>query len=80
MKAMSTRKQTFTDQIRRAVKDSELSCYRICKEIGIVESAMSKFVNGYGGLSMRSLDKLADLLGLTVVVKEKKPKPKRKGR
>ena len=80
MKAMSTRKRTFSDQIRRAVKDSELSCYRICKEIDIVESAMSKFVNGYGGLSMRSLDKLADVLGLAVTVEKPKPKRKRKGR
>ncbi len=80
MGTMSTQKTTFSDQIRRAVKESELSCYRICQEISIVESAMSRFVNGQGGLSMRSLDKLADLLGLAVTVKKPKRKRKRKGR
>lgn len=75
---MSKRKQTFCDQIRRAVRESGMSSYRICQEIDFGESGMSRFINGHGGLSMRNLDKLADLLGLAVTVK--KPKRKRKGR
>ena len=79
MGAMSTPKKTFSDQIRRAVQDSELSSYRICREIGIGEATMSRFKHRHGGLSMRSLDKLAGLLGLGVII-ERKPKRKQKGR
>jgi transcriptional regulator with XRE-family HTH domain len=62
-----SRSRTFSDQIRGAVEASGLSRYRICKEIGITESTMSRFMNAKGGLSMASLDRLADLLALAVV-------------
>jgi transcriptional regulator with XRE-family HTH domain len=65
----------FSDQIRDAVNASELSRYRICAEIKLSQPAMSRFMAGRSGLSMEVLDRLAELLGLTVVVK----KPKQKG-
>jgi transcriptional regulator with XRE-family HTH domain len=63
---------TFSDQIRAAVGASGLSRYRICKEIGIAEATMSRFMNGKGGLSMASLDRLAELLALGVKVRRRK--------
>jgi transcriptional regulator with XRE-family HTH domain len=68
---MTTPLKTFSDQIRGVVDASGLSRYRICKEIGISEATMSRFMNGKGGLSMTSLDRLADLLGLEVVTRPK---------
>ena len=65
-----SRPKTFSDQIRHAVDASGLSRYRICKEIDITESTMSRFMNGKGGLSMTSLDRLAALLGLAVVSRD----------
>lgn len=58
----------LSDQVRKAVNDSELTRYRICKDLGIAESTMSRFMAGKGGLSMDVLDRLAALLGLRVVV------------
>ena len=65
---------TFSDQIRAAVVASGLSRYRISKEIGVSQSTMSRFMSGKGGLSMASLDRLADLLGLSVTTRPKRAK------
>jgi transcriptional regulator with XRE-family HTH domain len=59
--------KTFSDQIRTAVDGSGQSRYRICAEIGVAQATMSRFMNGKGGLSMNSLDRLAALLSLSVV-------------
>jgi predicted transcriptional regulator len=56
----------LSDQLRQAVNDSGLSRYRIAKELGIVESAISKFMSRKGGLSMEVLDRLAQLLELNL--------------
>jgi transcriptional regulator with XRE-family HTH domain len=57
----------FSDQIREAIDASGMSRYAICKAIGITQGVMSRFMHGRGGLSLETIDKLAELLGLTVV-------------
>jgi hypothetical protein len=42
------------------------SRYRICKELGVSESLLSRFMSGKGGLSLDTLDALAALLDLHV--------------
>jgi hypothetical protein len=64
--AMGKQRVKLSDQIRRAVDASGHSRYRVCKELGIAESTMSRFMSGQGGLSMDYLDALADLLGLNI--------------
>ena len=66
---------SFSDEIRRMVDRSGLSRYRICQEIDLDQALMSRFMSGQGGLSLKSLDRLAKLLDLTVSVKKR-----RKGR
>lgn len=66
----------LTDQIRRAVDDSSLSRFAIAKLAQIDHGAFSRFMSGSGGLSLASLDRLADVLGLAIVVDT----PKRKGK
>lgn len=68
---MGKKRIRFSDQIRQAVDSSDLSRYRICKEAGIDQAAFSRFMSGKVGLSMRTLDALADVLGLDVVAKAK---------
>jgi transcriptional regulator with XRE-family HTH domain len=63
----------LSEQIRRAVDASGMSRYRICKELGIAESTMSRFMAGKGGLSMDNLDSLADLLHLDIVTGKRSP-------
>jgi hypothetical protein len=57
----------FSDQLRKAIRDSDKSRYRIGKETGIDESILSRFVNQGTGLSMESIDKLSQCLGLRLV-------------
>ena len=64
--SMARRRVTLSDQVRAAVDASGLSRYRICKETGIGQAAMSRFMSGQGGLSMKALDRLADLLDLNI--------------
>jgi transcriptional regulator with XRE-family HTH domain len=58
----------FSDQIRAAVDASGRSRYAICQAIGLNQGAMSRFMAGKSGISLETLDRLAQLLGLSVVV------------
>jgi len=64
---MVRKRLRFSDELRRAVDASGLSRYRICKELGIAESTLSRFMSGERGLTMKCLDRLAALLDLHVV-------------
>jgi transcriptional regulator with XRE-family HTH domain len=61
----------FSGQLRRAVADSGLSRYRIAKEIGVTEATMSRFMSGQRGLSMAVVDRLCDLLRLSITTEPK---------
>ena len=61
----------MSDQVRDAVDASRMSRYAICRAIGFNEGAMSRFMSGKGGLSMEVLDRLAELLGLAIVARNK---------
>ena len=51
-----------------------MSRYRICKEISLPESTMSHFMAGKCGLSLTTVDRLGELLGLRIVAEPKLPK------
>lgn len=61
----------FSDQIRQAIDASEFSRYRIANEIEISQALMSRFMSGERGLSMESLDALAEFLGLRITIEKK---------
>ena len=63
---MAKRRKALSDQVRQAVKASDLSRYRIWQETGIDQAALSRFVHGEAGISLEALDKLADLLDLHI--------------
>ena len=65
------------DAIRKAIEDSEESRYSISKGSGVSEPQLSRFVNGTRGLSVDTIEQLADYLGLDVVLR---PKPRRKSK
>jgi transcriptional regulator with XRE-family HTH domain len=65
----------FSDQIRQAVDASGMTRYAICKALGIDQATMSRFMAG-SGMELSNLDRLADLLGLTV----KRPAKRRAGK
>ena len=67
---MGKERVKLSEQVRRAVAESGMSRYAICKAIGMHESVMSRFMNGKGGLQQDSLDALADLLELDIVARK----------
>lgn len=73
-------KQPFSDQLRAAVLNADVTRYRISKATGISESILSRFVRGDAGLSMEYVDRLADYLELRLVGPKRKPKTKPKGK
>ena len=58
----------FLDQIREAVRSSGMSRYFLSQQSGVDEASLSRFVRG-AGLSMESLDSIAEVLGLGVTVR-----------
>ena len=85
---MKRKRMNMSDQIRKAVDACGVSRYRICKTTRLDQGTFSKFMSGQCGLSMQTLDALANVLGLDVVARgpvkvlppaKRGPKPK-KGR
>lgn len=62
----------LADQIRAAIEMSQLSRYEMSKQSGVDEATLSRFVNGKGSLSLESIEKLALVLDLQIVVKSQK--------
>jgi transcriptional regulator with XRE-family HTH domain len=56
--------KAFSEQLRQAIDNSSLSRYAICIEIGVQQSLLSRFMNGKGGLSVETIDKLCKLLSV----------------
>jgi transcriptional regulator with XRE-family HTH domain len=71
----------FSEQLREAIAASGASHYALARAVEISESALSRFVSGKRGLTLASLDKLAEVLGLILVVGvQNVPRPVPKGR
>jgi transcriptional regulator with XRE-family HTH domain len=80
------RTDSFSDQLRRAVRDCGTTRYALAKQLGTSESTLSRFLSGERGLTLTLLDRLADVLGLRIIVTVQRadrptrrgPKPKRR--
>jgi len=58
--------------IRKAIEASGTSRYAIHKATGIDQGQLSKLMKGQAGLSLESLEKLADFLGLEIILRTKR--------
>jgi hypothetical protein len=54
----------LSDQLRAAVLRCKKTRYQISLETGISQSILSRFVNQSAGLSLDSIDKLCECIGL----------------
>jgi predicted transcriptional regulator len=59
-------KQTFTERLRQAIRDSELTRYAISVQTGIAQSTLCKFLQGERGMSLESVDRLMECLELDI--------------
>ena len=59
-------KKTFTEQLRKAIREIGMIRYAISVQTGIAQSTLCKFVQGERGMSLDSVDRLMDSLGLEI--------------
>lgn len=60
---------TLSKQLRWYVKNCGISTYRLERETGIHNSALSRFLRGERGLSVASMDTMGKFLKLVLVCK-----------
>ena len=66
---MTTKQKTISQQLRAAISAADVSRYRMSKDLDISQAALSRFVNGAMGLSLSTVDKITEYLGLEVTVR-----------
>ena len=66
---MSKQRRRMTDAVRRAIQTAGVSRHRICRAAGIDTASICRFMAGKTGLTLATLDRLADVLGLDVVAR-----------
>lgn len=72
--------QAFSEQLRQAVRDCGTSRYALARQLSISESTLSRFLSGERGLTLDLLDRLANVLGLQIVVTmQRASRPSRRG-
>ena len=64
---MAKRSDSVSDQLRRIIRESELSRNQICIAADIDPSHLHRFVHGTGRLTNDTIDKLAPVLGLRLL-------------
>jgi transcriptional regulator with XRE-family HTH domain len=57
----------FSDQLRSAIENAKMSVYSLCRITGIDKAVMSRFMSGRRGLSLTSIDRICNVLGLRLV-------------
>ncbi|XZE17733.1 helix-turn-helix domain-containing protein [Pirellulaceae bacterium SH449] len=56
----------ISDALRRAIQSSPKSIYQICKEAGISQIVVSRFLSGERDIRLATADRLAKALGIEV--------------
>src|SRR5262245_44559190 len=56
----------ISDSLRAAIKASPKSVYQICKDSGISQIVVSRFLSGERDIRLATADRLAHALGITV--------------
>ena len=74
---MAAKRKLISEQLRDAILNADVSCYRIAKETELSEALLSRFMNGVSGLSLDSIDRIGNYLGLDIATPKRKAKPKK---
>ena len=65
--AAKTKRLKLTEQVRQAIDVCGETRYRICKNTGLDNATLCRFMSGERGLSMEALDTVAEYLELSIV-------------
>jgi len=60
------------DELRKAIRASNKTRYRLWQETGIDQALLVRFMAGKSGLSIESVEKLIEALGLEIIIKPKR--------
>jgi hypothetical protein len=60
------------EQLRKAIQGSEKTRYKLWQETGIDQGQLARFMAGTAGLSVENIEKLAEALGLEIIVRPKR--------
>ncbi|MBN2129816.1 MAG: hypothetical protein JW741_09980 [Sedimentisphaerales bacterium] len=66
------------DELRKAIRASDKSRYRLWQETGIDQGQLARFMAEDCGLSVESTERVAEALGLEIVVRPKRKHQKAK--
>ena len=76
---MKKKIEGIESQLKRAIIEAEISRHRISQLSGVDRAQLSYFVQGKRTLTLKSAEKIAEVLGLVLVSEKKKaPASKRK--
>ena len=64
--------KTLSEQLREVIVKSGVSRYEISKQTGVSQSALSRFVLGHRGISVKAMDAVGLFLGLSITTKKKR--------
>ncbi len=59
---------SLSDALKRAIQESEMTVYQIAREAHVSQIIISRFLSGERDIRMATADKLANALGLKLVV------------
>jgi hypothetical protein len=65
------RSEKLGDQIRRAIETCGKSRYQISKESGVDAATLCRFMQGQHGLLLDSLERVAECIGLRIVLEKR---------
>jgi plasmid maintenance system antidote protein VapI len=71
---------TIGDTLRKAIRASDATLYRIAKDAGLDYGTLHRFDNGTRSLTLESADKLARYFGLELQPVGRKAAKQRKGK
>lgn len=73
---------SLSEQVREIVNRSSASRYAVARKIGVSEALLSRFLSGERGVSLATLDKLADVFGIVAIegTLQTLPRPTKRGR
>lgn len=82
---MKRKPEPISDQLRRILRESDVSRYAISKATGIDQAVLSRFLAGTQGLSLETIDAIGHVLNIRLVVEatekptDRTPKPCKRG-
>jgi transcriptional regulator with XRE-family HTH domain len=67
---MSKKKNTFSEQLGKAIEASGQTRYAIHKATGLSQSMLSRLVSGDGWIGREAMNKLSGHLGLEITIRK----------